>query len=454
MAQLRALADDGDWPAFIAALSADHSDRLKRIGRTRLRTALLQSGQDATDAIAGALTPEAILGLGLPMHEVRGFAEALMQSRDLDWLLTLLTATAKIAPDDPAVAGLQICMLGRLKKTGAIRQVLRERPGAFHDIEALLYASDHVRLKNTEHERLADYIEDLPGDSSSALRLRGIRWLYRVGEVDRAEMIARRYHGNAEVSDFDSILNILTNAPRRAPRLVESAVSPEVGIGHSEGDRAALIFFGGFVTPGGGGGQGGIMDRYIGDLGLTLISVNDPTHLLCLKGIPGIADTIAESAEALRRLVADMGLEKIYTMGGSAGGFPAVVYGLHLEAEAALLFGSPTDCGPGNSHIDFRSQVVARKLQRNFDNATLDMVSWLDRFDYALPITLYYSAGNKIDAWHAQRVADRPHVRTVVLEGEASHQVMIEAARGQTLGEVFSSGLSLPPKEKREAAMR
>ncbi|MBC2777792.1 hypothetical protein [Parasphingopyxis marina] len=452
--RFRELAAAKDWPGYIAALSPDHDEPVKRIARSVLRTALMRSKEGIADDILVGLTPDAILALELPLAEVRGYAEALMHAHDMERLEALLADAAEVAPDDPVIAGLQLRLLGRLNRIGAIRRIMRLRPRAFENPEALLAASDYVGMKSDDHERLVSYLEDLPAESGTAIKLQGIRWLYRAGEEDRAVLLARRYRGNAETSDFDGILDMLTNVPACQPRLEASGLTPNVMVGHSEGDRGALIFFNGFGIPGRGRSEGSVLDRYISDLGLTTITVKDPSHLLCLKGIPDFAESIEEAAAGLREIVTDLGLEKIYTMGGSAGGYSAVVYGLHLRAEAALLFGSPTDCGPGNANVDFRAQVVARKLQRNFDTATLDMLSWLDAFDDSLPITHYYSADNGIDSWHAARIADRPGVHSIALKGQASHQVMVEAAKGRTLGQVLREGLSLTERGRSETVRR
>lgn len=441
---IRSLAADGDWAAFAELLTPGLPTACAMAARTALRTHLKGAEPGKADAIVRSLTPEALLALDLPLKEARSFVEALLHASDTDEIEKLFEAAADIAPESPVVAALRLRLLGRIGKPNAIQAVIRGPHGHFGRPELLLEASDYLRLKPWEHEELIEFIEDLPAGSTDQLRLQGIRWLYRVGEIDRAERIARRYRGNADASRFDGVLSILTHLPARSSRLAPSKDAPEIAVGHSPSDKAAIIFFSGFATPGRNTGEGGVMDRYIGDLGLTMIGVRDHTHLLYLRGIPGVADTISESAAVLKEIVKSLGLETIYTMGGSAGGFPAVVYGLHLEAEAALLFGSPTDCGPGNAHIDTRAQIVARKLQRNFDNETLDMITWLDAFDYPLPITMYYSAHNAVDAWHAERIADRPNVRSIAMGGEGSHHAMVEASRNRVLGQVIAEGLSLP----------
>jgi hypothetical protein len=444
-AQFRTLAAEGDWHAFVAALSPDHADSVKSVAQTQLRRGLIKPGNGSAEEIVAALKSEALFALGLSVQSIRGFADALMHSSDTDLLKTLLAQAADIKPDDPVIAGLQVCLFGRLDKISAIRQEMRARPTAFADPHVLILASDHVILKSHEHDRVVEYFEEMPGDIDVQVRLRAVRWLFRAGEAERAERIARRYQGNAGSTEYDGVINILKNIPACESRMAPSDVAPEILVGHSDGDRGVVIVFNGFGRKG-RKGNGSVLARYVADLGLSMISVKDPTHLLCLAGIPGVAGTIQESAAILRAIVSDLGIHRIYTMGGSSGGFPAVVYGLELKADGAILFGSPTDCGPANSHIDTRAQVVARKLQKNFDSRTLDMVAWLDDADHELPITLYYAADNRIDSWHANRIADRPNVRAIALEQTSSHHAMVESVRGRTLGEVLSEGLSLPPR--------
>lgn len=445
---LRTLAKDKNWPAFIAAVSPEHHESVKFVALNQLRLALMQSRDGEAEDIIAALTPEALLALAMPLEKIRGFAEALMRGSDIERLNILLTSAAEVEPADPVIAGLQVWVFGRLGKISAIRKAMRDRRAAFANPHVLILASDYTALKSEEHDRVVAYFEDLPGDSEVQARLQAIRWLYRAGETERAEHIARRYQGNAGAPEYDGIVNILNNAPACEPRLKPFEATPAILVGHSPGDRGALIYFNGFGKKGPTKADGKVLERYIADLGLTMISVKDPTHLLCLAGIPDVADTIEESAAILKAIVSGLGIDKIYTMGGSSGGFPAVVYGLELKADGAILFGSPTDCGPANSHVDTRAQVVARKLKNKFDSRTLDMVAWLDEAEHQLPITIYYGAENQVDTWHAKRIKDRPNVRAIALDQVASHHVMVETVRGRKLGEVISEGLSLPPTHR------
>lgn len=445
-AHFRTLAKKGDWHSFVTALSPDHADSVKFVSRNQLRSALLSLSVDDATKIIATLTPEALLALEVPVEKVRSFAEAMMRGRDIDQLKSLLANTAEIAPDDASIAGLQISLFGRLGKRSAIRQAMRNRPVAFANPHVLLLASDHTDLQSEEHKQVVAHLENLPWDSENRVRLKAVRWLYRTGETERAETMARRFRGNAEFSEFDGIVNIMTNLPACEPRLKPSHAYPEIMVGHNEGDRAVLINFNGFAKQNIAKGNARIVERYSADLGLTLVSVNDPTNLLCLGGIPGVAGTIKESAAILSSIVSDLGIDKVYTMGGSSGGFGAVVYGLEMKADGAIIFGSPTECGPANSHIDTRSQVVARKLRNTFDSRTLDMVAWLDDAEHQLPITIYHGADNEIDSWHAGRIADRPNVRVIALEEVSSHHAMVESVRGRTLSDVLADGLSLPPR--------
>lgn len=443
VAGLRELYARRDWTALVQTIAECSDDDTKRVARGLLRKALADANDDEANAIIALLTPESLIALDINMGDVRALSEAMMNASDLGAVADLLEHTAALAPDDAAIAGLQVRLFGRLRKERAIYRLIAERPKAFADPLTLLNASAHVRLRRGEQERLIDFMEDTPAETPPAIRLRGVRWLYTIGEEERAERIARRFAGNDDKLQYGGIINMLQRAPQRASRLVPSERFPELLIGHSPGDRGAVIFFAGMGnrTPTGCD----IIDRYLADIGLTMIVVPDSDLLMCLEGIAGVADTIEGAVAALRKLVSDLGIETLYTSGRSAGGFPAVVYGLELEAAAALVFGAPTDCGVGNRVVDSRSRVMLRRLVSRFDAATLDMVHWLDESACDLPITQYYAADNLVDAWHAQRIADRPNVRSVPIAGAKGHQAMIEAAREYDLREIFAGAFGSPP---------
>src|SRR3954453_9099216 len=71
--------------------------------------------------------------------------------------------------------------------------------------------------------------------------------------------------------------------------------------------------------------------------------VRDPTRVWYHRGIPRFGDTIDKAAASLRALLDDLGVERLVTLGSSAGGYAALVFGALLDADLALSFSPQTN---------------------------------------------------------------------------------------------------------------
>lgn len=158
-----------------------------------------------------------------------------------------------------------------------------------------------------------------------------------------------------------------------------------------------------------------VFDRYLAALPVTVIYLKDFKRLRFLAGIRSLSsgDTTGEqeTIRALRRLLADLAIERLCTLGNCDGGFAAIRYGIELGAERVLAFSPPTHA-PGDSSMEFeqarnfkRSRLMALGLDSRSDlRGFLESRSWSARID------IFYEDQDPRDGPHALRLEGLPGV--------------------------------------------
>jgi pimeloyl-ACP methyl ester carboxylesterase len=140
-------------------------------------------------------------------------------------------------------------------------------------------------------------------------------------------------------------------------------------------------------------------------------------------GIPGLGSTISAVGTSLRQLIASQQVDRIVTVGSSAGGYAALVFGTLLDADRVLCFAPQTAIEPGilSGMNDHR---WARRLRSLETSHGLDP-QWTD-LRRALPeihrdtnanYDLYFDRALQADRLHAERLAEVDGVRLHGLQG-------------------------------------
>jgi hypothetical protein len=87
-----------------------------------------------------------------------------------------------------------------------------------------------------------------------------------------------------------------------------------------------------------------LVHQWLGRLPVSLVYIKDFRDLFGGRGYPSLAPDLRSSVGALRSLVGKLEGKRIYTLGVSHGGYPALHYGLELGAAGALsLAGAALD---------------------------------------------------------------------------------------------------------------
>lgn len=133
------------------------------------------------------------------------------------------------------------------------------------------------------------------------------------------------------------------------------------------------------------------------------------------RGVDGFGDDIAGVEAAIRRIVEREQPRRLVTIGASAGGYAALLFGRLLGADEIQVFGPQTFIGPGLRlrHLDYRwsrlwlSLMLSGRYQPRYGD--------LYRFFKRTPspnsrVVVHYSDSDRFDDAHARRLGRHPDV--------------------------------------------
>ncbi len=127
------------------------------------------------------------------------------------------------------------------------------------------------------------------------------------------------------------------------------------------------------------------------------------------RGVVAAGDTIEEVAEYVREVVRTSGARRVVTVGNSAGGYAALLFGSLIEATQVLAFGPQTFISARLRliHRDRRFGVPLRRLRasRFYDPAYADLRKFFEaRGNTTTRFTIHHAADHRLDALHARRM--------------------------------------------------
>ncbi len=206
--------------------------------------------------------------------------------------------------------------------------------------------------------------------------------------------------------------------------------------------RTALVF------TGLGGHLGiplGVFDRYLAERGVTAVYLRDDNIVAYADGIRSIGMAPDKTVERLRAILDHAGTRQLVTIGASIGAMGAVMYGVTLAAQCAVLFNGVMSGEAGFRHSirDTRApQVAARSSLRL--GARVDLRYWLRGATPSLPVECHYGADEALDAAHAGALAEVDGVGLFPLPGNVGHgclwKMIADRSLGPALDRAFAAG--------------
>ncbi len=240
------------------------------------------------------------------------------------------------------------------------------------------------------------------GQSTSGHHNDPMRTVVELGAADAA-------HASIETRFVDPV----------APTVIAFA-----GMGH--GLQMPIVEFAGVLAP----------------LAVNVVFVKDLRQCWYQRGVRGLGDSPAESADALREIV-PAGSRLVGTIGTSSGGTGAILFATILQAPGCLAF-SPRTLVDADA-VDRWRVDVPDMPELDLGSATADLRRFLTEHPHG-PISVQYGAGNPQDMAQAERLADLPGVDVTTLPTDwhpSAAWLRERGALGRTVADAF--GLRLLP---------
>ena len=129
-------------------------------------------------------------------------------------------------------------------------------------------------------------------------------------------------------------------------------------------------------------------------------------------GLPGVASNLGAIADYLRDTIAEADARRVVMVGNSMGGYAAMVFGALVGADVVHSFApqSFVDHLHRLWHRDTRWRKQMRAMYRLPENRHLDARRLLAGRRAGCPIHVYYDAGDRLDAIHAERLDGLPGI--------------------------------------------
>jgi hypothetical protein len=176
--------------------------------------------------------------------------------------------------------------------------------------------------------------------------------------------------------------------------------------------------------------------RSASSLGVKAAFVRDPHRSWYLRGIESIPSGVDNACARLAQLIADAGVERTVTVGSSAGGYAALLFGHLLEVDEALAFAPQTFLDPAlrHRHGENRHLWAYKPLLESgsLDPRYADLRSVLahGQGNGKTSFHIHYAHGMPLDTTHASHLADLDRVTLHAHEWGGHHVVKALRNRG------------------------
>lgn len=175
-----------------------------------------------------------------------------------------------------------------------------------------------------------------------------------------------------------------------------------------------------------------IFDRFLAALDISALYIQDNRRLSGIVGVASLGKTFEDTVDALQGMLREQGCRRCITIGSSAGGYPALRYGLRLGAEKILCFSGPTNITAEFLVNDGRASIIARRVQA-LPREVLDMKPHVLAAEGQSEIHMFYGERHQLDSMHARYLEGCPGVRLHPLEGLEDHWSILALARERRL---------------------
>jgi hypothetical protein len=167
-----------------------------------------------------------------------------------------------------------------------------------------------------------------------------------------------------------------------------------------------------------------LMHQWHGRLPVNLVYLKDVLDLSGAFGYPPLGQDPASTVAALRRLIAELGTRRLYTLGVSTGGYASLHYGLQLGAAATLCLSGMTDMTQDfNDGIAGQSSIHRDILQCAPEYA-MNLRDAYAKAPHPPHVMLAFCAGSERDRMHAWQMTGLAGVELIEIAYYSQHNVV------------------------------
>lgn len=182
--------------------------------------------------------------------------------------------------------------------------------------------------------------------------------------------------------------------------------------------------------------------RQLADIEVGQVMLRDPQRRWYHGGVPGAGTDIEDLRHALARLLSRHRPRRTITLGTSAGGYAALLFGRLLEVDHVLAFAPQTRLvAPGDS----RTPVLLDALHSavGADHHLLDLRHIPAAAEDRTRVDIYYSRHDALDCRHALHLSGQPGVVLHELDCEG-HRIIPQLKHTGALGRILRQAAFAP----------
>jgi predicted esterase YcpF (UPF0227 family) len=184
---------------------------------------------------------------------------------------------------------------------------------------------------------------------------------------------------------------------------------------HSTGSDSLVISFSGVgKTPDGEAiySFGHLPERY----GVNLIQLRDYYQVWFLNGVRGVSTNVRTTLAALHRIIDDLSPQRLITVGASAGGYSAILYGVLLGADSVIAINPQTLLKPGIECIAHGNLYMLKWCDPS-ETVYHDLLN-LNMTKSRTKIEILYGHDDRVDRFHSGRMAAKKNVVLQSVSGD------------------------------------
>jgi hypothetical protein len=248
--------------------------------------------------------------------------------------------------------------------------------------------------------------------------------LFETGRIDLLEFAARHLHARyPRLTYLATMVERFDAVPRDLPGLLAFTDNPaaEIQLIHRPNCDAIILCF--CALEGTLGLPLNFIHQWLGRLPVSLLYIKDSRDLSGGCGYRSLGPDRESSVAELAKRVSELEVSRVFTFGVSHGGYPALYYGLQLDADAVLTLGGATN--------------LTRAFNERFGPLPTNYANVIEQApDYAINLRdvyatafrphllLAFSKGSNRDRLQAEQLAGLPNVELLPVEGHSHHNVI------------------------------